>query len=182
MIKYDKLFTINVIVVIFMFMFYNNLYADLYPRSYLELCENKFNGICGESKSSNVVIELKDLQKINKEINKKIKYVKDIKQYNKEDHWQNGLITGKGDCEDYVIAKMEYLENLGFSYDNMKMVIGKNKNLPEEHMILVVKLNEIEYILDSNFNEIVKFVDNKEFIPEITQQYSLGSWKNINSE
>lgn len=153
-----------------------NVSAETYPTGYLKYCQNKFDGICGEYEESISTISLDKIKEINKSINDKVKYKTDLELYAVPDMWADGLITGFGDCEDFVIAKMHTLASNGLSYNDMKMVLGNYVSVTEEHILLVVKYNNIEYVLDIGTDIIQPISDYKKFIPTYSQGYNLGPW------
>jgi predicted transglutaminase-like cysteine proteinase len=86
-----------------------------------------------------------------------IKYINDIKLFGKTDYWQTPyeFINKGGDCEDYAIAKYFMLKRLGFSTDNLKIVINKDINLGGiAHSVLVVNYNNQELMLDNQIKNI----------------------------
>src|SRR5688572_28424935 len=52
------------------------------------------------------------LEAINRYVNGRVKFIDDIRQYGVDDHWTTAADTlrrGRGDCEDYAIAKLQLL-------------------------------------------------------------------------
>lgn len=75
----------------------------------------------------------------------KILPILDEKQYKKEDYWatrKEFLINGKGDCEDYVIAKYFSLIEVGVKKENLYLSVVKIKGQKIEHMVLLYFDNE----------------------------------------
>lgn len=51
---------------------------------------------------------------INRFVNLSITYTGDVEQYGRRDHWVMHPVSGKGDCEDYVLTKYHILLEAGF--------------------------------------------------------------------
>lgn len=59
------------------------------------------------------------------------------------------MLRGWGDCEDFAIAKMGLLQQLGFPPDDMFLVILREAHRPVDHAILAVRRAGTMYVLDS---------------------------------
>jgi predicted transglutaminase-like cysteine proteinase len=94
--------------------------------------------------------ELDILKSVNSYVNK-VKYIKDSKIWGKSDYWAtpSEFFAKGGDCEDYVIAKFAILKKIGFSANNMRLVVLENMQKKLIHSILVVNLNGKDYVLDN---------------------------------
>ncbi len=87
-----------------------------------------------------------------------IRYVEDIDNYGKTDYWATPLefiSRGKGDCEDYAIAKYAALEALGFGMDELRIAVVQDQIKRVPHALLVVYDQGGEIILD-NQNKSLK--------------------------
>ncbi len=76
---------------------------------------------------------------VNRYMNRK-RYIIDPRNYGVRDYWAApGQFLGRdGDCEDYAIAKFMSLKALGFTNDDMRIVVLRDLNLGIAHAILVV--------------------------------------------
>lgn len=95
--------------------------------------------------------QLDQIRKVNSYVNK-VRYVEDNQVWNKSDYWATPaefFARGAGDCEDFAMAKYHALRVLGFSKDQMRLVVVQDliKNIP--HAVLVVYTNNGTYILDN---------------------------------
>lgn len=95
--------------------------------------------------------EVDQIRKVNSYVNQ-VRYVEDNRLWNKSDYWATPaefFARGAGDCEDFAIAKYHALKMLGFSKDQMRLVVVQDtiKNIP--HAILVVYTQNGSYILDN---------------------------------
>lgn len=95
--------------------------------------------------------DIEKLKEVNKIFNTLISYGTDKKIWNKKNYIatiKETISVGlKGDCDDYVMAKLESLLYLGFKEENMKLLHTTENG--ERHVKLLVSLNDKYYILDS---------------------------------
>src|SRR4029079_950992 len=90
---------------------------------------------------------------VNVWINHHVAYAEDIDVYGERDHWAGlaqTLERGRGDCEDFAIAKMQLLEAAGVSRRDMYLVLVRNVPRQSDHAVLAVRDGERLLILDSN--------------------------------
>ena len=78
----------------------------------------------------------------------------DTQKYGISDYWSTRkefLIDGRGDCEDYVIAKYLSLLELGFSKEKLFLSIVNVKGREGDHMVLFYfkDRKSIPYVLDN---------------------------------
>ena len=96
------------------------------------------------------------LFQVNSYVNGKIAPVSDLDLYGEPEYW--AIPTDAGDCEDYLLLKKRYLENLGFPAAALLItVVLDEKN--EGHAILTVTTAEGDFILDNRRNEISRWSD-----------------------
>jgi predicted transglutaminase-like cysteine proteinase len=94
------------------------------------------------------------LSQVNNFVNDKIAPVSDEDLYGEVEHW--AYPTDAGDCEDYVLLKKRYLENLGFSAEALLItVVLDEKN--EGHAVLTVTTKDGDYVLDNRRNDIKRW-------------------------
>jgi predicted transglutaminase-like cysteine proteinase len=89
---------------------------------------------------------------INRAINLAIKPMSDLAQWGVIDRWSAPLETlssGRGDCEDYAIAKYVALSEAGIGEDDLRLVIVRDLSLTEDHAILAVRAGEKWLLLDN---------------------------------
>ncbi|MBI3707639.1 MAG: transglutaminase-like cysteine peptidase, partial [Proteobacteria bacterium] len=60
-----------------------------------------------------------------------------------------------GDCEDYAIAKFVSLKMLGFTNEQMRLVVLDDLNLQIPHAILVVYIGGRAFVLDNQIPKVV---------------------------
>lgn len=78
----------------------------------------------------------------------------DKQEYGISDYWSTRkefLIEGRGDCEDYAIAKYFSLIENGFNKDNLFMSVVKVKGETADHMVLLYfkTKDSVPYVLDN---------------------------------
>jgi predicted transglutaminase-like cysteine proteinase len=105
------------------------------------------------------------LKRVNEFFNRKIHYATDWEVWNQEDYWatpMESLSKGRGDCEDYVIAKYYVLRELGVPDQQLRLIYvrahfgGADSTAQEAHMVLAYYATpESEpLVLDSQINDI----------------------------
>ncbi len=102
----------------------------------------------------------------------KILPVQDSTKYNVDDHWatpKEFLIEGKGDCEDYAIAKYFTLLETGIPKDKLFMSIVQVKGESTYHMVLlyIENKNAMPLVLDNLSFKVVSFDVRKKLIPKV---------------
>lgn len=99
-------------------------------------------------------------------------YRQDKDVYGKEDYWAAPylFIKNSGDCEDYCIAKYFTLRELGFSPEQLRIVIVMEKIRNIAHAVLVVYINNDAYILDNLTGSVLSHTKSRNYAP----QYSLN--------
>ena len=89
---------------------------------------------------------------INRAINLSIQATSDVVQHGVPDVWSSPLATfgsGKGDCEDYAIAKFAALLLAGVPPQDLRLVLVRNLRLQEAHAVLAARLGDRWVILDN---------------------------------
>jgi predicted transglutaminase-like cysteine proteinase len=89
---------------------------------------------------------------INRAVNLAIVPTSDMKQWGVSDRWSaplETLATGRGDCEDYAIAKYVALIDAGVAKENVKLVIVHNRLTEEDHAVAAARLDGAWLILDN---------------------------------
>jgi predicted transglutaminase-like cysteine proteinase len=112
------------------------------------------------------------LDEANRGVNAAIRFVSDFAQYGKADRWSAPLATfatAKGDCEDYAIAKYVALRDAGFPSDDLRVVMGRDRTMRQDHAVLAARLNDRWLILDSQRSELIE--DSR--IPDLTPVFAI---------
>ncbi|WP_298884026.1 transglutaminase-like cysteine peptidase [uncultured Bradyrhizobium sp.] len=96
---------------------------------------------------------------VNRAVNLAIYPISDLKQYGAVDVWTSPLTTlstGKGDCEDYAIAKYAALRQSGVPADDLRIVILRDLLRDEEHAVVSARLDGHWLILDNRHMSLVE--------------------------
>jgi predicted transglutaminase-like cysteine proteinase len=85
--------------------------------------------------------EIEQIQRVNEFFNRKIVFVDDVDAWGKADYWASPLETlgrGRGDCEDFAIAKYVSLRNLGIPLDRLRLTYVRAQigGASQAHMVL----------------------------------------------
>ena len=131
------------------------------------------------------------LQAINQFFNRLITYAEDIDVWGQIDYWASPLEMmgpGRGDCEDYAIAKYFSLVATGVPVAKLRMVyvraqLGGRGAPPQAHMVLAYYASpDVEpLILDSLINEIRPASRR----PDLTPVFSFNSeglWSGVGGQ
>jgi len=95
--------------------------------------------------------------------------------YGLNDHWasiEESFARGRGDCEDFAIAKMQLLEASGFSREELYLAVLKDEIRHIDHAVLAVREGDEYWILDSQTDKIMRSEYVRGYRPVAT--YSAG--------
>lgn len=103
---------------------------------------------------------------VNQYINKYL-YVIDPVAWQKSDYWATPrqFFGRNGDCEDFAIAKYMSLKHLGFTDEDMRILVLQDLNLNVPHAVLVVFLQDKAWLLDNQIQQIVEASRVKHYKP-----------------
>lgn len=120
------------------------------------------NSIKGLPKSEQII-------RVNNFANKQ-PYILDIDNYGQEDYWAvvREFLARSGDCEDYSLTKFFSLRLLGFSNDELRIVVLQDTNLRIGHAVLAVKYGSDELILDNQSRQVLSHKSIKHYVPLYT--------------
>lgn len=119
-----------------------------------------------------------NIRTVNRWINANIKYVEDRKLYGRADHWASAgttLKSGRGDCEDFAIAKMQLLQASGVKASDMFLVIAKDLVRRADHSLLVIRVGNQMLVLDNETDLILNAEDVRDYRP-IMSYSANGKW------
>ncbi|MBR1280148.1 transglutaminase-like cysteine peptidase [Bradyrhizobium sp. AUGA SZCCT0283] len=108
------------------------------------------------------------LDEANRAVNMAIRYASDYAQHGEADRWSAPLAsfaTGKGDCEDYAIAKYGALTEAGFPRDDLRLVLVRDRAVRQDHAVLAARLDGHWLILDSRRSDLMIDSDVTSFTP-----------------
>jgi predicted transglutaminase-like cysteine proteinase len=122
--------------------------------------------------------ELDRVEAVNRYVNGRVQFVDDSRQYGRADLWaaaSDTLRRGRGDCEDYAIAKLQMLRAAGVPDRDMYLVIAKDLVRRADHALLVVRSGGRMLVLDNGTNRILDADDISDYRPVLTFSAS-GAW------
>ena len=122
--------------------------------------------------------ELERIEAVNWYVNKRVRFVDDSVQYRRPDLWtaaNDTLQRGRGDCEDYAIAKLQMLRAAGFSDRNLYLAIVKDLVRRSDHAVLVVRAEGRMLVLDNGTDRLLDTESVQDYRPVLTFS-ARGSW------
>jgi len=105
---------------------------------------------------------------INRAINLAIQPMSDLAQWGVPDRWSAPLVTlasGRGDCEDYAIAKYVALKEAGVSEDDLRLVIVRDLASGEDHAVVAARWNGTWIVLDNRRLAMIEDTDMPRVLP-----------------
>ncbi|HEY0283228.1 MAG TPA: transglutaminase-like cysteine peptidase [Rhizomicrobium sp.] len=94
-------------------------------------------------------------------------YVEDWAGWRVADYWETPgeFLARGGDCEDYAITKYFSLVRLGFSPDDLRIVIVNDTNLNVFHAVLVARVEGGIWLLDNQLQQTVPMDIAVQYVP-----------------
>ena len=122
--------------------------------------------------------ELAKVEAVNRYVNQRVRFVDDSLQYGREDLWASAnetLRRGRGDCEDYAIAKLQMLRAAGVSDRDLYLVVAKDLVRRADHALLVVRAGGRMLVLDNGTDAILDADNSGDYRPVLTFAAN-GAW------
>lgn len=113
--------------------------------------------------------QIEQLRLVNASLNERIRYRYDTGPSG--DHWSTAAETlsqSAGDCEDYVIAKLQALKALGVPERDLFMTIGHDGVANAVHAVLVARARGQFFVLDNRTNQLIPHNQYRGFYPIMT--------------
>lgn len=127
------------------------------PIGYVDFCRhNSHHCLPRGERVSQVNLtskKLRELRRINTAINKRIQPLSDLIQFGTVEKW-TFPVSGKGDCEDYVLLKQQELMELGWPQSALLITVVRDEN-NEGHAVLAVRTDLGDLILDNKNSKIL---------------------------
>jgi predicted transglutaminase-like cysteine proteinase len=105
---------------------------------------------------------------INRAINLAIQPMSDLAQWGVPDRWSaplETLTTGRGDCEDYAIAKYVALREAGVAEDDLRLIIVRDLGIAQDHAVVAARLDDKWIVLDNRRLTLVEANDMQRVQP-----------------
>lgn len=108
------------------------------------------------------------LEEANQGVNQSVRYVSDLAQFGELDRWSAALstfATGKGDCEDYAIAKYVTLREAGFPKEDLRILLVRDRTVRQDHAVLAARRDGRWLILDNRWSALREDTAELNFVP-----------------
>lgn len=108
------------------------------------------------------------LEEANRAINFAVRYASDLAQHGELDRWSAPLATlsaGRGDCEDYAIAKYVVLTQAGVATEDLRLVLVRDRRARQDHAVLAARFDGRWLILDNRYGAVLSDADVGHFVP-----------------
>ena len=115
--------------------------------------------------------ERRRLEAVNAYVNARIAFTSDSRQFGVADRWGNAndtLARGRGDCEDYALAKLAMLRSAGFADHDLYFVVLKDVLRREDHAVLVVRSGGRFLVLDNGTDRLTDSAAMRDYRPVLT--------------
>jgi predicted transglutaminase-like cysteine proteinase len=114
---------------------------------------------------------LERLDAVNRYVNQRVAFVNDIRQYGVSDKWtaaSETLRRGRGDCEDFAIAKLQILRRAGIAEEDLYLVVLRDAARRADHAVLVVRAEGRMLVLDNGTSRIFDSAAIADYRPILT--------------
>ena len=114
---------------------------------------------------------LAKVEAVNAYVNARVRFVDDSVQFGVGDRWMapaETLARGRGDCEDYALAKRAMLRAAGVADNDLYLVVVKDLTRRADHAVLVVRAAGRFLVLDNGTDRIVDSATVRDYRPIFT--------------
>lgn len=151
------------------------------PYGWVEFCQ-RYKVECDNPGGMPRKIELaarslREIERINRWVNKNIESVSDMDHWGLIDQWDYPS-DGKGDCEDFVLLKRKLLAEQGFPIQSLLVTVVKDKN-NEGHAVLTVHTDHGDYVLDNMTDDIKGWKQTGYRFVKRQSQTDMNTWVSI---
>ena len=111
------------------------------------------------------------LEAVNSYVNARVRFIDDRVQFGVADRWlapAETLTRGRGDCEDFALAKRAMLRAAGVPEKDLYLVVLKDLSRRADHAVLVVRADGRFLVLDNGTDRIVDSSDVQDYKPMLT--------------
>jgi predicted transglutaminase-like cysteine proteinase len=113
------------------------------------------------------------LGEVNEFVNARIRPALDIDLHGVPEYWT--IPTDAGDCEDYVLLKKRYLEELGFPVETLLITVVIEEQ-GGGHAVLTVRTTAGDFILDNRRDGIKRWSDTGYYFLKRQSQHNPLEW------
>jgi predicted transglutaminase-like cysteine proteinase len=125
------------------------------PHGFVRFCEanpQECSSDGGQENRFDATAErLKELDDINRRINREIEPATDLEIYGVNEYWT--LPRTRGDCEDYALLKRKTLIGLGWPVSSLLMTVVRDEK-GEGHAVLTARTVQGDFILDNKLEDV----------------------------
>jgi len=125
------------------------------PYGFVEFCQRMpqecAQGPLEEQRFSATPERLRELDRINRAVNREITPATDLEVYGQAEYWT--IPTTRGDCEDYALLKRKRLMARGWPASALLMTVVRDDR-GEGHALLTARTVQGDFILDNKVDEI----------------------------
>ena len=110
-------------------------------------------------------------QRVNQWVNHRVRYVEDQRNYRENDVWataEQTAASGRGDCEDFAILKMQMLLAAGVDADSVKLVLLRDLAVNADHALLLVSTDAGKLVLDNMTDRVYDGSRANDFRPVLS--------------
>lgn len=118
------------------------------------------------------------LERANSWVNRNLQFTSDEQIYGEADHWAGAgeaLSRGRGDCEDYALAKLQLLRAAGVPPSQLYLVIVRDAVRRSDHAVLAVRVDGRFLVLDNSVDRVLEAAAVRDYTPVITFG-AAGTW------
>jgi predicted transglutaminase-like cysteine proteinase len=108
------------------------------------------------------------IEVVNRAVNAAIRYTPDFAQHGVADRWTAPLATlaaGRGDCEDYAIAKYAILRAAGVPATDLRLLLVRDRVVRQDHAVLAVRDGGRWLVLDNRHLMLAETTMLPQFTP-----------------
>jgi predicted transglutaminase-like cysteine proteinase len=114
---------------------------------------------------------IEKLAAVNRYVNARVTFVDDSRQYGVADYWTSAAETlrrGRGDCEDYAIAKLQLLRRAGFAEKDLYLVVLRDVLRRADHAVLVARADGRMLVLDNGTDRLIDSYEMPDYHPIVS--------------
>jgi len=115
--------------------------------------------------------DVEKLEAINRYVNGHVRFIDDSRAFGTPDRWTRAaetFATGRGDCEDYALAKMAMARRAGFADRDLYLVVLKDLARRADHAVLVVRAEGRFLVLDNGTDDLIDSDRMRDYRPILT--------------
>ncbi|MBG1231296.1 transglutaminase-like cysteine peptidase [Aestuariivirga litoralis] len=154
--------------------------STLPPAGYVAFCgrgedECKFTGGTNE-RVALTNANWAEINKVNHYVNTKIRPATDQELYGMADYWTYPVDAG--DCEDFVLLKKRYFEQLGYNPDQLLITVVLDEN-GDGHAVMTIPTDKGDLVLDNRRQDILRWNETGYIFLKRQSQAASNIWVSL---